>query len=70
MGPGRYYLPVPENFQISDITNIQIRKSSDGIAGGWKLGGLRVYLDGVLAYSNNSINTWLEDDHRTWGVSL
>jgi hypothetical protein len=65
-----FYLPVPENLQIADIHSIQIRKSPDGIAGGWKLGGLRVYLDGVLAYSNNGINRWLEDDHRTWSVGL
>lgn len=65
-----FFLPVPEGMQVSDIQSLQIRKSSDGIAGGWKLGGLRVYLDGVPVYVNNSINTWLEDDDRTWGYTF
>lgn len=51
---------------LGDISRIQIEKSRDGVAGGWKLCGVRVTVNGRLAYSNERINRWLEDDKRTW----
>jgi hypothetical protein len=49
-----------------DILRIMIRKSPDGFAGGWKLGGLRAWFQGELLCDQPSIDRWLEDDHRTW----
>ena len=50
----------------SALGAIRIHKSPDGSAGGWKLKGLRIVVNGVQIYSNQSINTWLEDDDRDW----
>ncbi len=51
---------------IGDIRYLQIEKSRDGAAGGWSLGGLRVWANGRLIYQREPINLWLEDDHRTY----
>jgi hypothetical protein len=50
----------------SDIKRVLIRKSTDGIAGGWKLKGVRAWQGGSLVCEHNNINQWLEDDHRVW----
>lgn len=50
----------------SHIGAIQIRKSPDGIAGGWRLKGLRIAVNGATIFDNQNINRWLEDDNRTW----
>ena len=50
----------------SDITNVRIRKSPDGFAGGWKLGSLRVEVNGAIIYNKQSINQWLENNSRTF----
>jgi hypothetical protein len=49
-----------------DITRIQIEKSRDGIAGGWKLRGVTVKVNGRTLYARDGIERWLEDGHRTW----
>lgn len=51
---------------LADITQVQIEKSSDGPAGGWRLGGVSVRVNGKVLYENTAINRWLEDNHRTW----
>ncbi|KPK55646.1 MAG: hypothetical protein AMS22_03690 [Thiotrichales bacterium SG8_50] len=48
------------------ISSIRIYKSPDGIAGGWKLKGLQIFVNGVRIYNNQSINKWMEDDDRNW----
>ena len=50
----------------SDIHSVRIHKSSDGFAGGWKLKGVRVVVNGHEIYNKQSINKWLEDNDRTW----
>ncbi|MCB1487378.1 MAG: hypothetical protein KDJ88_07965 [Bauldia sp.] len=50
----------------SDIHSVRIHKSSDGIAGGWKLKGVRIVVNGHEIYNKQSINKWLEDNDRTW----
>lgn len=50
----------------SAMTSVGIRKSPDGVFGGWKLKGVEVQVNGATIYNNQSINQWLEDDHRTW----
>jgi hypothetical protein len=54
----------------SDIHSVRIHKSPDGIAGGWKLKGVQVIVNGSSIYNNQSINKWLEDDDRTWSASI
>lgn len=51
---------------IGDIRFVEIHKSRDGIAGGWKLGGIRLRVNGRTVYANDRIERWLEDDRRTW----
>lgn len=55
---------------MSDVHSVRIHKSSDGIAGGWKLKGVPVIANGATPYNNQGINAWLEDNHRTWTGSL
>ena len=57
-------------FRSSDIHSVRVHKSPDGIAGGWKLKGVEVIVNGSTLYSNQSINRWLEDDDRTWSASI
>lgn len=51
---------------IGDISRVEIHKSPDGVAGGWRLGGIKVIVNGRTLYSNDRIERWLEDDHRTF----
>ncbi len=57
---------VADGLRVGDIRYLQIEKSRDGIAGGWRLGGAQVWVNERLAVSNDRINRWLEDDRRTW----
>jgi hypothetical protein len=57
-------------FYRSSINSVRIHKSSDGVAGGWKLKGVQVIVNGDTIFNDQSINKWLEDDHRTWSVSF
>lgn len=50
----------------ASIGPISIRKSPDGVAGGWRLKGLRIEVNGTTIYNNQSINRWLEDNDRVW----
>jgi len=65
-----YSVPIDDSVRdgmvVGDITRVQLEKESDGIAGGWKLGGVALRVNGRLIYDNQSINRWLEDDHREW----
>jgi len=54
----------------SAIASVRIHKSPDGIAGGWRLKGVEVIVNGSTIYNNQSINRWLEDDQRTWTASI
>ena len=51
---------------VGDITRVQIEKSPDGVAGGWKLRGVKLVVNGRTLYARDGIERWLEDDHRTW----
>jgi hypothetical protein len=55
---------------LSDLHSVRVDKSPDGFAGGWKLKGLQILVNGSSAFSDQSINRWLEDDHRTWSASF
>lgn len=56
--------------RVSDLTTITIKKSPDGISGGWKLKGLKLTVNGSEIYDNQSINTWLEDDDRIFSDNI
>ena len=51
---------------VNDIQDVEIAKSRDGVAGGWRLGGVKLTVNGRVVYSNSRINRWLEDNKRTW----
>lgn len=53
---------------LQDIKQVQIEKSADGAAGGWRLGGVTVTVNDRVLYKNNAINTWLENNHRMWSA--
>lgn len=57
-------------FSIRDIRFVEIHKSRDGLAGGWRLGGIKVVVNGRTLYSNDNIERWLEDDHRTFRAGI
>lgn len=61
-----YELDPQTGFNVSDIHTIIIQKSPDGSAGGWKLKGLTLNVNGTVMYNNQSINKWLEDNDRTF----
>jgi hypothetical protein len=65
-----YSVPIDEavknGVRIADITEVAIEKAGDGPAGGWKLGGMKMKVNGQLFYNDQHINRWLEDDHRRW----
>jgi len=50
----------------SMLSSIRLHKSPDGAAGGWKLKGLQILVNGVSIYNNQIINKWLEDSNRDW----
>ncbi len=57
---------VRDGMRVGDIRGVRIEKESDGAAGGWKLGGVRLRVNGDLFYENEGIDRWLEDDRRAW----
>jgi CARDB/PLAT/LH2 domain len=52
--------------KVGDISRVQIEKSPDGAAGGWRLRGVKLVVNGRTLYARDGIERWLEDDHRTW----
>ena len=56
--------------RVGDIHSVGIHKSPDGFAGGWKLKGVEVIVNGSTIFNSQSINRWLEDDHRAWSASI
>jgi hypothetical protein len=50
-----------------DIKYLRIEKSSDGIAGGYKLGSVSVRVNGAVV-GQATANKWLEDNHRTFTI--
>ena len=57
---------VLNGLKVGDISRVQIEKSPDGAAGGWRLRGVKLVVNGRTLYSRDGIERWLEDDHRTW----
>jgi hypothetical protein len=51
---------------VGDIRFLEIAKSRDGIGGGWKLGGLKLEVNGSPVYSDGRIERTLEDNRRTF----
>lgn len=50
----------------SAITTVRIDKSPDGFAGGWKLKGVELIVNGSTMFNDQGIDRWLEDNHRSW----
>lgn len=52
---------------VGDIQFVEIAKSRDGRLGGaWKLGGVKLTVNGRVVYSKTKVNRWLEKNRRTW----
>jgi len=65
-----FHLDPRTGVRVADIHSVTIGKSPDGFAGGWKLKGLEIIVNGATIYNNQGINRWLEDDSRTWTDSV
>ncbi len=57
---------VESGLSLGDIRYLQVEKSRDGVAGGWKLGAIKVVANDRLIYRNDRVESWLENDRRTW----
>ncbi len=57
---------VLDGLRVGDISRVQIEKSPDGAAGGWRLRSVKLVVNGRTLYGRNGIERWLEDDQRTW----
>ncbi len=55
-----------DGLTMADLQRVQIEKSKDGIAGGWKLRGVTLKVNGRTVYTVDNIEQWLENNHRTW----
>ena len=54
----------PAGYTLRDIQYLQLEKSKDGSSGAWKLGGVRLFVNGRLAYGNARIEHWLRGNAR------
>lgn len=65
-----YSVPVDEaikaGLRVADIRTVRIEKSPDGVAGGWKLRGVKLTVNGRVVYARDAIERWLEDERRAW----
>jgi hypothetical protein len=65
-----YSVPIDDitrtGFSLRDIKYLQIEKDKDGAAGGYKLGGVTITINGRQVVDTQGIEKWLEDDHRAW----
>ena len=61
-----FHLDPGTGFKTASLSKVRIHKSPDGVAGGWKLKGLEVTVNSSVIYNHQSINKWLEDNHRTF----
>ena len=65
-----YSVPIDDallrGLSVGALDRVQIEKSSDGVAGGWKLRGVKLTVNGRVLYARDGIERWLEDDKRTW----
>jgi hypothetical protein len=61
-----YSLNPPQDMRVRDLQYLQIEKAPDGVAGGWRLSRVALLLNHREVYYRDRIDTWLEDDHRTW----
>ena len=65
-----YSVPIDDavraGLTVGDISRVQIEKSPDGVAGGWRLRGVKLVVNGRTLYARDGIERWLEDDTRTW----
>jgi hypothetical protein len=65
-----YSVPIDDaladGVRLGDIAYLQVEKSRDGLGGGWRLGGVRIWIDERLVVAADNVNQWLEDDRRAW----
>ena len=65
-----YSVPIDDavraGLTMGDLDRVQIEKSRDGVAGGWKLRGVKLIANGRQIYARDGIERWLENNTRTW----
>lgn len=53
---------------VTDIRYVEIAKSADGPGGGWRLGGIRLSVNGREVLRRDGIDRWLEERSRVYRV--
>lgn len=48
----------------TDVKEIRIGKSPDGAFGSWKLGGVKLKINGAVVYDNPAVNRWIENGRQ------
>jgi hypothetical protein len=65
-----YSVPIDDavrlGMRVGDIREVTIEKSRDGVAGGWRLGGVKLIVNRRVLYDNQRVNRWLENRARTF----
>lgn len=65
-----YSVPIDDaaraGLTVGDLRFLQIEKSRDGVAGGWKLRGVKVVVNGRQIFARDGIESWLEKNRRAW----
>jgi len=57
---------VRNGLRVGDINQVSLEKGRDGTAGGWKLGGMTLFVNGDKVYEDKGIDKWLGDGNLTW----
>lgn len=58
-----YTFALPEGTTLNDLQYIQLEKKGGG---SWQFGGIRVEMNDLLIYRNDSVNLWMNKDSETW----
>ena len=65
-----YSVPIDKavrlGMRVGDIREVTIEKSRDRLAGGWRLGGVKLIVNGRVLYDNPRVNRWLEKRSLTY----
>jgi hypothetical protein len=65
-----YSVPIDDavraGMRVGDIREVTIEKSRDRLAGGWRLGGVKLIVNGRVLYDNQRVNRWLEKRSLTY----
>jgi hypothetical protein len=59
---------VRAGLNVGELTQLRIEKAGDGLGGGWRLGGVKLRVNGAVVYEARRIDRWLSGSQRTWSA--